>query len=512
MTCVYLDQIHLCLPRILAMYDIDETSDTYGYGDRFYWGWKLIDFPNGTFQAVASGFAGLITHNLLPEGISKDAIIRRIKAIFSATQNQLTKNGSLDEALPNEASFCVTGLVAADLLLTVERLDHYIDQTLKHEWLNIIRPMIHFLQIQDEYHGIISNHLATNALALVRWSELSGESSDERAKVWLERIIENQSEEGWFTEYNGPDAGYQTWCTSSLAEIHKLRPDWGLTEPLHKSLEFLSYAAHINGSFGGNYGSRMTRFIFPSGLEALAKEIPTSASLAKFTRTSIRNGTVVNLNTIDPSNLIPFFNDYVSASITLAKANKPSSLPLLPYQRGKFRKLWEESGWLVDSSEEHYSILNLNNGGAGIHTLATGAENEVCGFVGYKKEKTNLYSTQFIDLESKWSLDGNTCTVESRLRKVKRQHPSALQFIILRSLCITIFRSMTLGNWVKIALVRFLVTRKSRPQGSVFRVITLGPKLKITDKSPPTITPIEHRGFKPIHMASMGYWQKGDTE
>ncbi|MEE8057573.1 MAG: hypothetical protein V3T17_07030 [Pseudomonadales bacterium] len=491
------------------MFDTDETSDTFGCGDRYYWGWKLIDFPNGTFQGAAAGLAGLVMEKLLPTEYSEELILQRIDAMFCATQRMMSSYGSLDEALPNEASFCVTGLVAADLLLTVERLVKQISKERKQEWLAVIRPMIQFLHIQDEYHGIISNHLATNALALVRWTDLSGENVDARARVWVDRILRHQSEEGWFMEYDSADPGYQTWCMSSLAGIHQLRPKWDLGNPLRNALDFLSYAAHPNGSFGGIFGSRMTRFIFPAGIEMLAPEVPEAAALANFARESIASHSCVSLDVMDPSNLIPLFNDYVTAALVQKKNDDLGNASVLPCYGGKMRKVWPEAGWLIDSGKDHYTILNLKKGGAGVHTEGNKGTTEICAFVGRDKSG-KMVSSQYFDDKATWIIQENQCKLISPLCAVNRPKPDAFRFMILRILSLTIFRSLWGGNWVKRALVRFLVTAKSTSKGQVERTIELGACFSIVDEAPGFVESIPAKGFKPTHMASMGYWQRGE--
>ena len=47
---VYRDKLRSQLPRLLSLYDLNSYSRTRGFGDRLHWGWKLIDFNNGTFQ------------------------------------------------------------------------------------------------------------------------------------------------------------------------------------------------------------------------------------------------------------------------------------------------------------------------------------------------------------------------------------------------------------------------------------------------------------------------------
>lgn len=250
-----LEQVHGVLPRLLALFDRDPTSPTHGVGDRYYWAWKLIDFGNGTFQGAAHGLARLVAADLLPPWLSEPAALRRIEAMFHGAGRLRRRNGSLEEAFPHESSFCVTALVAFDLLSALRLLGSRIEDRPRARCLEIVRPMVEFLLAADEHHGFISNHLATAAAALFAWDSLAGEDlAARRGRVFLERILSAQSPEGWFREYEGADPGYQTLATYYLAALHQLRPDLELLEPLRRSIRFLWRFAHPDGSFGGHYG------------------------------------------------------------------------------------------------------------------------------------------------------------------------------------------------------------------------------------------------------------------
>lgn len=508
MTDAYSQPIYRVMPRLLAFYDTDSSSDTYGVGDRFYWGWKLIDFANGTFQGAAAGLAGLLSSDALPAEFDEERILERIDAMALATRRVMAANGSLAEALPNEGSFCVTGLVAGDLLLAIERLGSRLPAAKRDQWLAVIQPLIQFLKVQDEYHGLISNHLATDALALVRWSDVSGEQVDQRARLWVDRILKHQSGEGWYKEYEGADAGYQTWCSSSLAAIHRLRPSWGLAGSLSQSLDFIAHAAHPDGSFGGLYGSRMTRFIFPAGFEMLSEEFPIASALAAFARKSIAAQTCVTMDSIDASNLVPFFNDYVTAQLEAKPLAEQEAL--LPFEQGQYRKVFAQSGWLVDAAEQHYTVLNLRKGGAGVHCVKGEPAKEVSALV-VRNAANKLFTTQLHNDRAAWEMNGSLCNLQSVLRPVSRPRPDPLRFIILRMLSLTVLRSVFLGNWIKRMLAYLMISGQGKAVARVERVITLGKELSFEDKAvPERFSVVEAKGFKPIHMASMGYWQKND--
>ena len=70
----YRTKILSMLPGLLANFDADVTSPTFGQGDRFRWAWKLIDFGNGSFQGAVNGLARLVMHDQLPEYLNQESM------------------------------------------------------------------------------------------------------------------------------------------------------------------------------------------------------------------------------------------------------------------------------------------------------------------------------------------------------------------------------------------------------------------------------------------------------
>ncbi len=101
----YLDETYQNLLRLLALFDSDQTSISYGMGDRYYWAWGLIDFGNGTFQGAAHGMVRLWRAGLWPYPTPKEKFIARINALFVGAGRLTRKDGSLEEAFPNEGSY-----------------------------------------------------------------------------------------------------------------------------------------------------------------------------------------------------------------------------------------------------------------------------------------------------------------------------------------------------------------------------------------------------------------------
>ncbi len=512
---IYLSQITQTLPRLLSLFDSDQTSDSYGMGDRYYWAWGLIDFSNGSYQGAANGLARLWKSGYWPYETGHRFFLQRLNAIFGAAKNLTRKDGSLEEAFPREGSYCVTALVAYDLLCAIELLENDIEPSTLSDWLGIIAPMINYLNQSDETHAIISNHLATAVAALVRWQlYFRNDESEKKVQLLIARILKHQSTEGWFKEYDGADPGYQTLCTYYLADIHQKRPDLNLLQPLRNSVVFLWHFAHPDGSFGGLYGSRCTRFYFPAGFEMLAAEIPEAAELAYFMGRSIENGKVVTLNTMDESNLIPMFNAYCRAASESEKSvqvlqDKRKKIPCIT---SRSRINFPLAGLIIDGGEKHYSIISTHKGGVVMHFKDK--KLNICdGGVVVKNSSGKLGSSQSVSPENKIVINQDSVVIKSTIVPMPKQLSKPIDFMILRGLSLTFFRIPPFRERIKKILVYLLITRKKKWPSVNLRKITFGYDLTVEDtlKAPPTFTLIEdQKYFVSIHMASQGYWQIQD--
>ena len=518
MTNHYFEEIKSNLPRILSLIDCDKTSKSYGIGDRYYWAWGLIDFGNATFQGCAHGFARLWKSDLWPYNTSEKVFLRRIDSLFKGTKFLTRKDGSLEEAFPLEGSFCVTASVAFDLLCSIDLLSDLLSNEKRNEYIAIIRPLINFLIKNDETHAIISNHLATALAALIRWVHIVGKDTkaNERALQLLARILKHQSDEGWFKEYEGADPGYQSLCLSYLADVHLLRKDLNLLNPIAKSIRYLQYFVHPDGSFGGHYGSRCTRFYYPSGLLALAQEVPEAALISTFMAESISKNQVVQLSCIDEPNLIPMFNSYAwAASLKNSDVDDLNLeyLESLPCQRKEpFRNNFQDSGIIIDRGTDHYSIINYKKGGVTHHFIGNSLVQEDSGVV-IQSRNGNLGSNHFYDPSQRVSLEDDCLVIRNQIAEMPKRLTTLSKFLILRILCISVFRFSNFRELVKILLVKYLITKpKLWPFWNV-RKIQMGNNLKISDQCTLKSGYVKSSSslpFVPFHMASQGYWQIQD--
>ena len=507
------------LPRVLAMFDSDQTSDSYGYGDRYHWAWGLVDFGNGTFQGTVHGLARLWKSGLWPYATGKEAFLQRIDSLFMGASRLTRRDGSLEEAFPREGSFCVTALVAFDLLVALDQLSDEIDRERKTSWLEVVSPLIEFVVRNDETHGLISNHLSTAVAALIRWDEMTegDKSALSKADLLLERILQNQSSEGWFKEYEGADPGYQSLCTHYLADVHLMRKDLGLIEPLTSSIRFLWHFANPDGSFGGHYGSRSTRFYYPSGILALANEIPEARALSVFLSDSIASHRVVSLSSIDEPNLTPMFNSYCWAAVLAHETDIDQAEQIKDYvvpceSEESFRKDFPQAGMVLDRGADHYTIVNYRKGGVVQHYVGRELRLLDTGVV-FENANKRLGSTQHFDENLEFQLNEDKVEIINQVVEMPKKLTTPFMFWVLRFFCLTVFRCSSIREFTKRFLVKYLITNPKKWPVWNQRTISFGYEMQVEDKHEEVTgfvkTDPKHP-FVPIHMASKGYWQIND--
>ena len=327
---------------------------------------------------------------------------------------------------------------------------------------NIISPLIIFLKKHQENHAFISNHLATAAAALLRWYKIDNDREAlAKSKEIINKIISKQSKEGWYLEYEGFDPGYQSLCTYYLSDIYQNYKSKKLEKSLVSSINFIKYFVHPDGSFGGAYGSRSTRIFYPSGFLLLQNSLNNINSLNDFLHNSIKNECIITLSSVDESNLIPMFNSYCWASVLKNKfINVPKKSFYLPcFSKKNFIMNFKDAGLIVKREKNAYTIISYFKGGIVYHFVNNKLNKTDLGVV-YKNKQGYYGSTQSYERSNIVKFQNSAIIIESSIIQMTKKLPSPYQFLLLRILCITVFKSYFIREWVKIKLVKKLITHK----------------------------------------------------
>jgi hypothetical protein len=489
------------LKRLINLYNLDQFSSTYGFGDREYWGWKTKDFNNATLQGGVHALAIAARQEIFPLKTACSITDAAIKAIDKIRD----PNGSVVEAYPRENSFCVTALVAFDMLSAIRILGEDLSEERKSEYFRIIEPLIDFVCKHDEEHAIISNHLATGAAAIALWNDLTGAKLS-RTDEFLEVIYAQQSLEGWYREYEGADPGYQTLCTYYLSTVYEITKDPVLLESLRRSAKFLVHFIHPDGTIGGLYGSRNTEVFYPGGIVALAGEIEEFAVIARYL-VPREPSQHITPGTIDIGNFIPLLNSYAVAAKEYARnSHAIQNVCIKPFYTQKGEAKFPDAGIYLYANENYFAIINYKKGGTlkVYDLIEERLVTEDGGIFGERKDGMRFTTQQYSETATFEEKE-----VSSSFYRINEAYPSAFQFVVLRILALSVFRSVFLGNLFKKLIVRKLMTGKKRLDGNCRRIFGFYDKkivVKETMEAPAGTLRYGHYGkVRAIHMASSGY-------
>jgi hypothetical protein len=494
--------------RALGDQDRDPASPTCGCFDRRYWAWKLVDFPEATFQRHVYPLAMLVQdpssrfHN-------RADVIEAIDAGLRFAVKIQHSNGSFDQAFPFEQSWGATAFLLQPLLAALECVGPAVGRD-ADRIAERLSASAAFLRQAREQHGRITNHLAGGAHSLYAAGRALGDAaSTAAARELVADIIASQSHEGWFPEYGGADPGYQTLSLQYLAEIDVADPTPALSRAIERSLGFLQWFVHPDGTLGGLYGSRRTRIAYPAGFALLSSRFPVAANIAHALLAAAADERSITVQTVDAGNLAPLLSSMVRALSVPLDCSAP--LPDLPSARPTARVDFADAGLHVRSAERYYAIVGSRNGGTlMVFDRASGqCVYDDGGYVGEMEDGRHVTSqvTSTHDVRA----EENSVTVDAPFAEMSHQLPTPWRFVLLRLLNLTVMRSLAVGNAIK----RWLVARLIAPQRGISlrvrRRFVFGERVSIQDRfdNPDRLAIRWLRGglaFVSIHMASAGYY------
>ena len=498
----YRGHVLAAVPRLLGTLDRDPHSPTHGSFDRDHWAWKFRDFPLTMLQTgmlpLATLFASAWPGN---EYAGAPHLARWLAGAIEETLRRQRRNGAFDSVGPNTQDHGVTLAMTYTLGTTLSTLSGHLPGDVVRRVGDAMRRACGFAARSSEDYAFISNHHALFAMAWLRASQvLKDEALARRADRSVEGVLAHQSREGWYEEYGGPDPGYETLGVSYLAQFLVERPSEALRASLGRSVSFLSHFVHPDGSVGGAYGSRQTSLWFPAGVELLGEADPTAAAIARFVVDHVvgsPNGTGTVTNVVTPEstdihNLSLLMYSYLVAAEAVDARERRVGRPdpalgvRLPCEALSGIKLFGESGLVVAGMPQYYAVFNGRRGGMGTvfgRSEGSGRFSDA-GFViqsGRRRWASGLGNAGEVNLgeEGRGKGKGERGMGEQAL--ADREGPAAgatvmmrggfglerrtvitpFQFLVLRLLNLTLFRSVAIGAAIRRIIVRRLVTNRT---------------------------------------------------
>lgn len=301
---IYREESIRVATQAMCRWNRDVASPSCGSFDRAWWGWKARDFSDSTLQAAVTLLIKVAEKQewgwLMPE------LLPRYVAFVEKLQHS---DGSFDQCYPNER----TPGVFYDILpaLLVVHGSPWLDSSARQRIEIIIARGLDFALSVDEVHGEIVNHLAHFSYGLLlHWQTFGDSRSRLQAESYIARILRNfDAEEGWFQEYHGPDAGYQTRTLAYLTKAAEILNDEKLWDICAQAARFVELMLMPDGSLHPMLGVRSTALIYPSGFERLAARDPAFQSLVKRIRAAWGNNRVALPSQLDFDNALRLGED-----------------------------------------------------------------------------------------------------------------------------------------------------------------------------------------------------------
>ena len=350
----YHQAILVSYPRLFSNLNQNPHSNSYGCFDREFWHYKVgKDFPSSIFQTGVLGLT-LLYRNNFPGNIyfNNPGLLRLIKGGISFWAGLQQKDGTFSEWYPGERSHVATAFTSYAVSETILLLDKTLLEEEKNRVLVALRRAGDWLANHPD--KMVSNHTAGAIVALYNLYLLTHKKEyKEAAEENLKTLLNLQSREGWFPEYGGADLGYLSLTVDFLAKYWQKSGDKNVLGPLEKAVNFMNFFIHPDGSFGGEYGSRGTKFLIPHGLEILSKNLPQARQILD---------QWFPFNSFDDRYLIFFFlNNWIQAYFERQK--NLSGYQTTRKTEKEFSENFSEAGILVKKTKDYYLIFSYKKNG-----------------------------------------------------------------------------------------------------------------------------------------------------
>ena len=500
---------------LVSLQDRDELSPTYGCFDRTYWQWKFIDFPDARFQEALLTLSYAYSYNF--EGnifYRNQRLLDWLKAGFLFWIKIQHRDGSFDEAYPYERSFVAVGFGLFYLTEAFVLMENFLDKDIKGKIISAFNKAADWIMTNDETHAFISNHRLAACAGLFTLSKISSNKKYEDScwDIWRS-VKENQSIDGWFSEYGGADPGYLTQGIYYAAILYKKSGNNEVIKSLDKALEFIKYFIHPDGSLGGEYGSRNTEFYFPGGFEILAFNSPIAEAICRKLITSMEENRIPSINTVDIYNMIPIANSIVSGCLYYSPNNTIEPLPYLI--KSDFVKFFTDFKILVKKVNNLYLIVGISKGGV-LKVFDLENNKLIQSSVGvFANIDGKVVTSQYFYKEGlKVEINEDIVTIEGNLVIANYSLLTPLKIIYFRIFSI-LNKFFPIGSkYLKKLIVNILIFKKMKTNWRFKRTIYLPPKNEIQVVTecrdlPPGILK-EMRRHTSYHMGSSKYFEISD--
>jgi hypothetical protein len=456
------------LPRLLGQIDRNVVSRTYGSCDRAFWLYRTNDISSMRYQEAALTLSLLYKTPFNGNHYYGDKnILALANGIIKFACDNVHEDGSFDEWYINEGSFVCTAFVSVAL----SRAAILLGNELEHRdlLLRILRNNGEWLSNRTE--TLVMNQLSGAILSLHNIYILTGDEKFKKAcEIKLDILLSSQNKEGWWNEYGGPDIGYLSLTVDYLSEYYNLTKDQRVGDAIEKAVGFISYFVHPDGTAGGEYMSRNTEYLIPSGFVRFASK--NSLDVARYIAGFLNEDKGITPRSLDDRYICYILNNWIEAGRLWEIVNVSVFPSILLWDRNG-KEFFPDAGIIVEYLPERQIFLNLKKGG-GIRIYTKGGLIIDTGVVVRSDGK--VYSANNFNAVVTFSKEGNSFASECRLLEINAPLLTTLRAVAFKFFQFTFGRVTAAQKIVKKMLRTISIVHPGRNGGIKYRRL-----IKISD-------------------------------
>jgi len=285
------------------------------------------------------------------------AVKEYIEAGLRFWAKQQHKDGSFDEWYRFERSHVATAFTALYISETLLLLGDRLDPQTRASVIGALRKSCHWLSKNQD--KVVANHSVGALVALENFLLLTNEDFVRKSiQDYLSLIERLQSKEGWFSEYGGADLGYLSLSLEFLTRFYAKTQDPPALKMISHALSFMKYFVHPDHSYGGEYGARNTKYLFPAGLvQASDHSSDAESILSALTQSLAKDQAITPLAADDRYATFFFLPSYLEAGFLL-EGKVRSVVPL-----SNFEHNFEDAGIFNKKNAVYHAIINYKKNG-----------------------------------------------------------------------------------------------------------------------------------------------------
>lgn len=265
------------IPRILSLQDRTPGSKFEGCFHYNYWRDKTQDFPDSRYQEAAATLGLVAAAFPQKAGKQKEQLINSFELGLRAWATQQHSDGSFDEWYKHEHGYASTAFTTFALGLPFYFNEEFRNKEIFNVYSDTADKSSNWLENRNDLFKC--NHQAVGIGALAMAGKLlNKKSSLDTADLKLERLLNCQTEEGWFPEVGKMDLGYSTLLLDYIMMYEEITGN----DAARKKMKILAkyFTSHIrpNLTINGKVGLCANPYLGKIGLLLLSKNDPQSAS------------------------------------------------------------------------------------------------------------------------------------------------------------------------------------------------------------------------------------------